>query len=200
VAEVQQTRWDRLLRRVSGSVGTRSHVSETLTELFPVLDVESVPGELLLLAGTRLSHGGGVIVGIAPDIPKCQLFNPPDSGHLVTITSVIMSTQVADTLVWGVSPNVLAAGIGTETFRDFRLLVPQQPVAGIFQEADTVIATATNQARLTPNQAFQITDPNGVAVLAPGTGLEFGLNAAGNTLFFTFSWREREALPSELQF
>jgi len=198
VSEVQQTRWDRIIRRVSGSVGTRSHVSETLSELFPMLDVENVPGELLLLGGTRLADGGGTIVGA--DSPKCQLFNPADSGHLVTVTSVVMSTTTEDTLRWGTSNFELAAGIGTETFRDTRLQIPQQPIGGIRQEAAVALAPGTNQCRISANDPFQLSDPNGVEVLAPGTSLVFGLALAGNTLFYSFSWREREALSSELQF
>ena len=44
------------------------------------------------------------------------------------------------------------------------------------------------------------TDENGVCVLAPGTGLDIGIDDSGDTLSFSFYWRERVAEPSELNF
>ncbi len=45
--ELQQNRYDQLIRRVGGIIGPGSKVVEALGELFPVIDVENVPGELL---------------------------------------------------------------------------------------------------------------------------------------------------------
>lgn len=198
-SELQQNRYDQLIRRVGGIVGPGSKVSEALTELFPVIDVERVPGELLLLGGTRLAFGGGTIVGAAGQRPKAQLFNPVGSGQLITVTSVIASTQVADTLRWGVQPIQLSTGIGTETFRDTRLGLAR-PTGAIFQESAVALASGTNQARLIVNDPIHLDDENAIAILAPGNGFEIGLSLVANSLFYTFSWRERTAERSELSF
>ncbi len=196
--EVQQTRWDRIIRRVSGSIGPGSRVSETISELFPMIDVERVPGELLILGGTRIANGGGNIFSIAAEFPFAQLFNPIDSGHLITVTGLNVSCNVLTTFIWGNSTNQRGALIGTELFRDTRDLTPAMPVGSISQESNVVQAAATNQSRQLASTPFKIEDPNGVSVLAPGTGLEIGGVTANSQLFYSFYWRERPAEQSEL--
>ena len=196
--EVQQTRWDRIIRRVSGSIGPGSRVGETLSELFPVLDVERVPGELLRLGGTFISFGGGSITSVAGQVPTAQLFNPADSGNLVTITSVRFSCG-ADTVVrWGISLAALGTAIGTERFRDTRDLVPQQPIAQVRQQSAVAFANAINQSQVLAGVDFKIQGPDTVMVLAPGTGFEIGSNQLVSTIFYGFEWRERAAEESEL--
>ena len=196
--EVQQTRWDRIIRRVSGSIGPGSRVSETLSELFPTLDVERVPGELLFLGGTKLSHGGGTITAIAGQAATASLFNPLDSNHLVTVTGIYFSNLLGGIVRWG--PVVIQRGsvIATQTFRDTRALLPAQPVAQVSQLSAVALAPGTNQVRLLANTPLKIEDPNGVTVLAPGTGIEIGSDVLTNTIVYTFYWRERPAEESEL--
>lgn len=196
--EVQQTRWDRIIRRVSGSIGPGSRVSETLSELFPMIDVERVPGELLLLGGTAISHGGGTLTAIAAEAPTAQLFNPVGSNHLVTITGVYVAFLSTGVVRWGTTSTQRGTVIGTETFRDMRSVSPAQPVGQVSQDSDAALADATNQTRLVANVNLKISDPNGVAVLAPGTGFEIGSNILTNTIWFSFYWRERPAEQSEL--
>ncbi len=196
--EVQQTRWDRLVRRVSGSIGPGSRVSETLTELFPVLDVENVPGELLLLGGTAPCFGGGTISSAAGESPTAQLFNPADSGHLVTVTSVIFATNNDATLRYGLGLIALGTAISTQLFRDTRRILPALPVAQVRQRSAVAQANATMQSRLLANAGIQIADENGVCFLAPGTGFEIGIPSLAATIFYGFNWRERPVEESEL--
>ena len=70
--EVQQNRWDQLIRRVSGSIGPGSRVSETLSELLPVMDVERVPGELLRLMGTDVAMASETMMEKGPGIGLYQ--------------------------------------------------------------------------------------------------------------------------------
>jgi len=100
--EIQQTRYDRLIRRVAGIIGPGSKVSEVLTELFPVLDVESVPSELLILAGTNTCFGGGQFQAMAGQSPKMGLFNPADSNTILVLTHVYVSTDTGNQNIrWG---------------------------------------------------------------------------------------------------
>lgn len=196
--EVQQTRWDRIIRRVSGSIGPGSRVSETISELFPMIDVERVPGELLILGGTAISHGGGFLTAAGAQFPTAQLFNPANSNHLITITGVYFSVLITATILWGTSVTQRGTVISTQTFRDTRSLAPSLPVGQVSQDSSATQATATNQSRLLGNVVLKLEDPNGVAVLAPGTGFDIGSTIAANTMHYGFYWRERPAEQSEL--
>ena len=198
--EVQQTRWDRIIRRVSGSIGPGSRVSETLSELFPVLDVERVPGELLILGGTNLCFGSGRITGAAGEVPFVQLENPADSGNIITISSLVAANDAVSVLRWGRTNTALGAAIGTETFRDSRRLVTARPVGRIRQGSQVAVVGGTGITRVINNDSYSNTDRNGIVVLAPGTLFEFGAETAASTLTLTLYWRERPAEESELQF
>ena len=199
-SEIQTDRYSQIIRRVSAMIGPGGRVVEALTELFPVLDVERVPGELLLLGGTRLSFGGGSRTGDAGEAGRMQLFNPVDSNALVTVTRILASVSVTSTLRWGVVNVALTTGTGTETFRDTRLGLTDRPVGEIRAVSSVALADATNQVQVTANTPVVIEDPNGVAVLSPGFGIEVGPAALAITVFLAFSWRERPAEAAELQF
>lgn len=196
--EVQQTRWDRIIRRVSASIGPGSRVSETLSELFPVLDVERVPGELLMLGGTGLAFGGGQIAAVAGERPTAILFNPADSNQLVTITRVHVAFSITGAVRWGIGLSARGTAISTQVFRDSRRVLPALPVAQVRQESAVAFAPGTNQVTLLADTPFILEDDNSVAVLAPGTGFEIGSNIELNTIFYAFSWRERPAEEAEL--
>jgi len=200
--EVQQTRWDRLIRRVSGSIGPGSRVSETISELFPVLDVESVPGELLLLSGTSLCHGAGSALGAAGEIPNIILFNPPGSGHLITITQVAVRSSIGnDIMRCEVSSGVSGAQLDTERFREGRLITPTTVPVG-------QVRSLSNPSQIAEQVAFALpiddskffSDQNGLAVLAPDTKYVVASTSVTTTITVTFWWRERQAQESELQF
>jgi len=197
--ELQQNRYDAILRRVGDLKGGGAKVSEVLAELFPVFDVEDLPGELFILGGTALGFGGGRIVAAAGQVPTIQLFNPADSSKLVTITRVIFACINNTVVNWGVTNTVLpVAGIGTETARDTRSFPTPRPSAQIRQISSVVVSTATGVTRTPLNVPFVLDDPNGVAVLREGSGFEIGSPTAATEIFVTFSWRERTAEPSEL--
>ena len=197
--EVQQTRWDRIIRRVSGSIGPGSRVSETISELFPMVDVERVPGELLMLGGTAICNGGGTIAAIAGQAPIAQLFNPVGSGNLITLTGVRVTFGGTNSTVrWGTTLVAVGTIIATQVFRDTRRILPALPIGQVRQNSQVAFATATNQLTLSANTIFHIEDPNGVAVLTPGTGFEIGNDALTDRIRYSFYWRERPAEESEL--
>lgn len=200
--EVQQTRWDRIIRRVSGSIGPGSRVSETLSELFPVVDVERVPGELLLLGGTIPSFASAVVTSGVGQFPAVQLFNPLLSGVLVTVSKVYISSTQAQTILWDID----AVQIGTlianaPRSRDLRMLFPSQPVARLsISSALGAPIGGFGQLRVGPNANLSLTDDNGVMVMPPGAGMSIGGGVANSTILITYLWRERPAEESELQF
>jgi len=196
--ELQQNRYDMLLRRVGGLIGPGSKVTSVIAELFPMIDVENVPGELLILMGTRIVFGGGTVTGAAGQSPKVQLFNPVDSGHLVTITRLSIAANASTIVRWGVVNVALTTGVGTETFRDMRLPLTARPIGEMRQESAVALADGTNQTRVLTGEPYTIEDPNGLAVLLPGTGFEIGLTSVATTINHAWNWRERAAERSEL--
>ena len=200
--EVQQTRWDRIIRRVSGSVGPGSRVSETLSELFPVLDVERVPGELLLLGGTRLGTAGFPVDAAALAFPGAQISNPAGSNAIITITKAMVSSNVDDFILWGTVQALLATALPTAArLRDTREVFPTQPV-GVLRIDTALVAPIDSLCEIgvLANTPVVIEDVNGVAILAPGTQFTVGGSIADAKIRNCFFWRERAAEESELQF
>ena len=200
MTDLQQSRYDQLLRRVGDLKGPGSKVNDVLSELFPTIDVENIPGELLALAGIDICFGGGTIVGAAGEAPRASLENPAESGKLVTLTRVYFSTVNTGIIRWGIRTVSLGGAIGTELFRDTRKILPQQPTAQVHQLSSVALANATNQVRILANTPLILNDENGIAVLAPGTNFEIGHGTNTATIVYGFNWRERIAEPSELNF
>ena len=200
MTELQQSRYDQLLRRVGDLKGPGSKVNDVLQELFPTLDVENVPGELLALMGTQPCFGGVVLTGSAGQRARIQLFNPVGSGKLIACSTVQVSVGTTQQIRWTVNSNALATGVGVESYRDGRLGITARP-AGQIRTSDTVAATdATGVLRCISGDTRFVTDPNAVAILPPGSGLEFGSGTDATTINITFLWRERVGEPSELSF
>ena len=199
-SELQQNRYDRLIRRIGGIVGPGSKVNEVLSELFPMIDVEGNRGELQFVQGTVLGMGAQNLDGVLLDLAKIQLFNPEDSGAIVTITSLFISVLDAATIRVGRSTTPLSGGIGTQLARDTRQLLSDRPTAQMFSEISPGFVDGNMQFQLGELRVFKLQDENGVSVLSPGNGLSVGTNVAGGNLTVTFFWRERVAESSELNF
>ncbi len=198
MSEIQQGRYDALLRRVADLKGPGSKVNDVLEELFPTLDVENVPSELLRLMGTKVAFAGGTNAALAGQAGKAQVFNPAGSSKLITITSAHFACNAVVVVRWGLSAVSFGAQVATEVFRDTRDLSPAAPTGQFHQTNAVALASATNQARVLANTDLQIIDENDVCVLAPGTGFEWGAGTNNADTWFAVSWRERVAEPSEL--
>ena len=198
--EIQQNRWDQLIRRVGGIIGPGSKVSETLNELFPVPDVERVPGELLFLGGTFLGFGGSSIGAAAGNFPKGMLFNPAESGMLGTVTTVYVTSTMTQPVRFGLTATELVAGIGTQIVRDTRKGFFERPTLRISEEQSVTGGPGSAIINISANLSFKLSDPNGLFVLAPNTGVQFTGGAPASDLTVVFFWRERPAELSELQF
>ncbi len=196
-SEIQQNRYDQLVRRVAGIIGPGSKVSEVLTELFPMIDVENPPSELLALGGTRLAFGGVENNPGAGNRAVNQIFNPADSGTIITVTAMLVSSSASMVITWGTNSAALPTQVNTEAFADSRL-VAARPIGQIRIRLTPVAAVTTGFLRQSGGAAFVYAFPNDVAVLSPGNGLEVGTVGTAIQTQTTFYWRERTALPSEL--
>jgi len=196
VTELQTNRYDQLLRRVGDLKGPGSKVNDVLQELFPTIDVENVPGELLLLMGTRIGWAATSKSPTAGKKAGIQLFNPAGSGHLITISTSIISQNQNANVTWGLVIVALATNTGIPRLRDTRPGTNARGVSQLRTSADAVSLSA-GVMRLGSNQPIRIEDVNSVTVLAPGSGLSV-IGETDVVLTVTFFYRERIAEPSEL--
>ena len=200
MSEIQQTRYDQLVRRVAALIGPGSKVGDVISELLPIFDVENLPGELYKLSGTDLAFGGATRTGAAGEFPSLSLANPVDSGHLLTITTVVVGTVGTGNIRFTTSAT---APTGLETpavVRDTRQGAVNAPVGQVFNDSLAVNIAAINRIRVLANASITLGDANGIAVLAPGTRFIMAADGAAATMLVTFFWRERPAEPSELNF
>jgi len=197
--EIQQSRWDKLLRRVSGSIGPGSRVGTSISDLFPVLDVESVPGELLLLSGTRICYGAVGVLANAGEIPEAILANPADSGLLITVTTIAVTSTTTQQIRTAIQSGVSGTLRDRQRFRDSRLVsVDSFPTGQIRSLSNPSVPAQDVEFGVIANDGVLFSDPNGLAVLAPDTEyVVAGLDLV-STIFATFWWRERAAEQSEL--
>ena len=196
MTKLQQNRYDQLLRRVGDLKGPGSKVNDVLTELFPMLDVENIPAELLLLSGSRLCMGTVLQAANVGFFSKAILRNPSESGmigRLVMITVNAVGTNV----VFGPTLNSDVAS-GASAFADTR----------VFGEG-TALKTQGNNNLLAVGSTFWVDTvdasgrlrwepPVAISVIAPGSGFEVTANTLNLALRCNFLWIERQAEPSEL--
>lgn len=196
--DLQQARYDQLVRRVGGLYGGGAKVVEVLPEMFPVLELEDTTPELLALTGWRTGWQSTERLSGAANTSSSQLFNPAGSAQLVAITQLVFITNVTT----NVQMEIVTVQIGTGVsglFRDSRFGVPRSTVA----EASSLDGGAVGgglRIFMTADEKFTIRDDNGIVVLAPGTGLSVGTTNNQIRLAVNYFWRERQALDSEINF
>ena len=198
MTELQQNRYDALLRRVGDLKGPGSKVNDVLQELFPTLDVENVPGELLFLMGTRIGWGAAAKTPTAGKKAGIQLFNPAGTGQLVTVSQVLVGGGSTQLISFGDVSTALATNTGVARLRDSRIGTNTDGVSQLRTSPDAV-GLVSGQVRVPGGNTFALIDGNSVTVLAPGTGMSV-ISQTDKDLTVTFFYRERVAEPSELLF
>ena len=197
--DLQTARYDGLIRRVGGLLGGGSKVTETLSELFPMIDVENVPAELLILGGWRTAFTTKSLGPTAGQTSRAGIFNPAGSGLIVVLTDVFLDTDVAVVLAYSTSTTQLTVDQFSGVPRDGRNGVAVNTGAKVAQQ---LTGNTVQRGRLIieANKTFHHHATNELAVLPPGTGFEYGTVLDNLRLGATFFWRERTALGSELNF
>lgn len=196
--ELQQTRYDKLLRRVGGIIGPGAKVSEVLGELFPVLDVENAPIELLALMDTRLAGGGVSRAATAAVNTRVQLFNPLGSGKLIKISNVAAQPGSVQLISMGIVNTSLGTNAGVARFFDSRFSTTVLPVGQIRFGTNVAVAPNVYQVVVDSVRSMLIENLKGVAVLSPGFGFQVTTNLVNTAIVVSFLWEERPVEQSEL--
>lgn len=200
MTEIQQNRWDQLVRRAANIVGGGSQVNDTLNELFPVIDVERVPGELLFLSGMRLGMCSSRLLASAAENNHHQLFNPVGSGMLVVITQMLVGAVTAQRMRAAVVSGALVDAVGNEVLRDTRLGVGAAPVAQNRSDQSAGGLGAIMEFFVEQNKTLSLEDQNGLFVLFPGTGVQCTTTIVNTQTLVGWWWRERVFEPAEENF
>jgi len=199
VGRIQTARADGLLRRLYSIKGGGSLMAETLGDAFPVIQLEGGPIELNKLNAIDVGIGGFQSTSPVGQTVAGQLFNAAGSGKIITVTTAMFSLSGASNIRLGVTDVALAiAGGGRE--RDTRVGVLQRTVGTVRHGNNATVPVDAMFFRLNANDPHTFQDPEGLAVLAPGTGLTMVSVVTNLTLNTGFFWRERTAEPSELNF
>lgn len=198
MAEIQQNRYDQLVRRVSSIVGPGSMVAEAITELFPMLDVENLPAELLLLSGTRTAGTSVQNGAVAALNRQAQVFNPVGSGNLLIVTSAVVFSGTAQTINYGLASATLATAVINPRFRDGRMGGTEVPVGLHFVDQLVGGAPSTYRQPVNGTDAVKLVDENSLVVCPPGFGFQVSTTTVNTDLIWSVFWRERVAQASEL--
>ena len=199
MGRIQTARHDGLIRRLFSIKGGGSLMAESLGDAFPVLQLEGGPIELLKLAGWELGLVGNTFTSGVGDTAGWQLFNPVGSGKILIPTTAFYTVDAAGIIFLGLTAVALTnATVGRQ--RDTREGVLAR-TAGIARNVGAPVVPV-GAIRLLPRADVQqkLHDSDGLAVLAPGSGLTFVTVATNVTVAFGFLFRERIAEPSELEF
>ena len=199
MAELQQNRYDQLIRRVGGIIGVGSMVSEAIGELFPMLEVENTTPELLALSGWRTAWQSTERPALAANTSASQLFNPAGSGTIAAVTRLLIAVSPAAALQMEIEDAQIGGTPVRGLFRDSRFGGARETTLTT-EHADGIAVGGGLFLRL-PNITIQdIRDDNGIVVLAPGSGLSIGTIDVNIRMTINYFWRERPAEPSELSF
>jgi len=200
MTEIQQNRYDQLVRRVANIVSPGSMVNDALNELFPVLEVETLNAELSLLTGWRLAFSSTSQVGLAANLNHSQLFNPAESGMLVVLERVDLRVGSAQTIEFALASAGLTNFTANQALRDTRPGITTLPVAQCRDVQQVAGIAGFGRFSLLTGESFLFEDKRGLFVLAPGTGITFATTVVNVSMNITYLWRERVAESAELNF
>jgi len=201
MTEIQQNRWDQLVRRVANIVGGGSQVNDTLNELFPTIDVENVPGELLALGGISIGWCNSLLQPSVGDTNHHQLYNPADSSNLLAVTSIHLSTNTVGYMRIAHGTLAIGTSVGNIVKRDTRIGVAERPVAQnrtVQQVGGGSLVGLALRMEVSVQQVVQ--DPNAVVILFPGSGCTVATEATNIQSRVSWMWRERAFEPAEVNF
>jgi len=199
MGRIQTGSFDNLIRRLYSIKGGGSELSESLGDVFPILDLENLPAELLLLRGWRKFSAFATQVAVAAQTTALQLVVPDANTNLVVVEKLIIKVQTASNVTIGT--NVAAftelANVNNQDTRS-----PEASNAHVRLAGTNNAATTANGAilRLTTGVDREFEVPGGIAVLGPGGVFSVIVSTGDLDLTVSFFGRERIAEPSEVSF
>jgi len=163
-----------------------------------MIDCENIKAELQILSGTYLGFGGQVRTAAAGEQLITQLINPVDSGSILTMTKVSVGLTANDTIIMSNVGGITTFDVSVTGRRlDNRAGddAVTQATIGTFSQVGALGGVAF--FRHNANSPLILEDPNGLAVIGPGTSFKVGSTAAAIFQAVSFFWRERVLLESE---
>lgn len=199
MGRLQTGRLENFVRRWGSIKGGGSILSETLGDVFPVLDLENLTPENQLVASWHLFQGVASVTGGVAQLAGIQCVNPVDSGAILVVDAMNLHTFTGQTVGYGVAqapftPAITMANRDTRTgtvFTGLARIHSSTNVAGALGDVLVVLATGVDR---------EIVIPNGIAVLAPGDALTIVAGTVNTLIRVNFFGRVRIAEPSELSF
>jgi len=200
MTEIQQNRWDQLIRRTGNVVGGGSQVGDTLNELFPTIDVETIQQELAFLSGWQTYTAGVTSPALAANNSLHQLFNPVGSGKLIVLERLDIRSDSLQFCRYLTDAIALTNFVANPFVRDTRLPIATLPVGQIrnVQQAGTVSLSGIILVQIDVNEVIE--EKKGICTLRPGTGFTFASTTQNSSITTCWWWRERNAEPAELNF
>jgi len=184
-----------------GLVGEGALVTTVLSDVFPMIDVESPRKELAKLAGLTIAVGGENLAPGAANRATMGFTNPADSGIVAVITRLTYQSSAVQSVAagWIGFPNTIVEN-AVNRVADSRQApnYPNESPVCFVGSSNTDPLNAAWWSLVEPaNGFFHRHSEDGIAVLGPGT--TWGIRGTTNniTLRCTFEWRERPAEPSE---
>jgi len=198
MGRLQTGRLENLIRRWGSIKGGGSVLSETLGDVFPILDLENLPPELLLPAGISMFAGSVSATGSAGNLAGIGIVNSVDSGMILTITKFHVKTVAVQAISCGIQTPI-ATAINTRNL-DTRSAQNFQGSARLFGSSNTagVLGNFIIDTQATIDR--EVTVPHGIVVLTPGTSFQCTASVVATLLRGTFFGYLRLAEPSELSF
>jgi len=163
-----------------------------------MLDVENLPAELLLLAGTRLCMGRTrTVAGGATFFGIHFLRNNAGTGVVATLLAIIVGFDVATRYNIGPSLNSGTPG-GSRAYTDGRVFGEGTALVTM-QDNNSLVSGSTFATLRTTAEGHRFFEiPKAIAVITPGTSFSVSNGVADEGLEVSWFWQERQAQPSEL--
>lgn len=199
MGRLQTARLENFIRRWGSIKGPGSVLSETLGDVFPILDLENLTPENRLTAGISMVAGSASGLGGVAQLGGAQFINPADSGSLLTLTKLRLFTSAGQTVNCGLTTTLFTAFINT---RNLDSRSPQNFNGSALAGGNTNTASSLGDfIVLTRSNIDYILDvPQGIAVMRPGTAFQVTASVTNILISATFWGYTRLAEPSELSF
>ena len=199
MGRIQTARLEAFIRRWASIKGGGSVLSDTLADVFPILDLERLTPENQLVAGWFVVSRFATVTGVAAQLSGVGVLNPADSNSIAVIDKIVIQSELAQNVTFGTDLASFGTPIAFQN-SDTRTRSQFNNNLQITGNANVAAAEGGGFLRAAANESVEFVTPNGLAILAPGG--HFGVVSAtvNSNLTVTFLGRTRTAEPSELNF